>query len=123
MWKLQVLEKGIPLSWLPFEDLKDSSPVEVVEHSKTRDVNGETEFVWRVPCALMKRDTITASVSTRARNTSHECDTEVPASVEYHDEIDAKNGNDFWRKTVEKEMRAAGEEFEIIDDKGMVPYG
>ena len=44
--KMQVLWKDGSFSWVPLKDLKESSPVEVIDHAKPRGVDGDTAFTW-----------------------------------------------------------------------------
>ena len=62
-------------------------------------------------------------MTSRARKTSHKYGIELPTSVEHAYEIDAKNGDNFWRKAIEKEMYEVGVAFEILDGNRSVPVG
>ena len=70
-----MLWKDGSFPWIPLKYLKESNIVEVVEHAKTRGIDGEPTFACWVPCTLRKRDAIEAAATTRARNMSHECGT------------------------------------------------
>ena len=48
---------------------------------------------------------------------------EVPSSPEHDHEIYRNNSDKFWRKEIEKEMRASGVAFEILDEKHNAPCG
>jgi hypothetical protein len=43
--------------------------------------------------------------------------------VEHAYELDKINGNDFWRKSIKKEMTNVGIAFQILDDSEPLPYG
>ena len=122
-WKLEVLWKDGSTSWIPLKDLKESNPIEVAEFSKARGINDEPAFAWWVPCTLRKRDAIISAVTSRARKTSHKYGIELPSSVEHAYEIDVNNGNNFWRKAIEKEMHEVGVAFEILDGNRVAPVG
>ena len=71
----------------------------------------------------MKRDGIEYTVTSRAKKMQHEHGMESPATEEHAHNIDTNNGNNFWRKAIEKKMRTVGVAFEILDKKNKVPYG
>ena len=57
----------------------------------------------------------------RARKVSHKCGIELPSKVKEAYEIDKKNGNTFWKDSVDKEMHRIGIAFEILEDDEFVP--
>ena len=73
--------------------------------------------------SLKKRDAIIDTITIRARKMSHKNGVAVPASVENFYEIYRNKGNNFWSKSIEKEMHSIRVVFEILDEKDNVPYG
>ena len=105
------------------KDLKESHPVEVAEYAKARGIHDEPAFAWWVPYTLRKRDVILSAVKHRLRKQTHKYGIEVPTSVEHAMEIDAKNGNHFWRDAINKEMTNVGVAFEVLHDGKQPPPG
>ena len=103
--------------------MKEAHPVECAEFAKARGIQDEPAFAWWVPYTLRKRDVIISSVKARVRRTTHKYGFEVPRNLKHAYEIDTKNGNDFWRKAIEKEMHNVGIAFEILDPDAHVPVG
>ena len=122
-WKFLVLWKDGTEQWVPLKDLKESHPVEVAEFAKARGIADEPAFAWWVPYVLRKRDTIISLVKARVRKTTHKYGIEIPTSIAHAYELDTKNGNDFWKKAIEKEMSNVGIAFEILDDSQPLPVG
>ena len=122
-WKLKVLWKDGSEQWIPLKDMKEAHPVECAEFAKARGIHDEPAFAWWVPYTLRKRDVIISAVKARVRRTTHKYGFEVPRNLKHAYEIDAKNGNDFWRKAIEKEMHNVGIAFEILDPDAHVPVG
>lgn len=122
-WSLLVRWKDQTESWIKLADMKESHPVEVAEYAKARGIDREPAFAWWVPYTMRKRDVILAAVKQRIRKTTHKYGIEIPTSVEHAYEIDRKNGNDFWRKALEKEMYNIGVAFEVLEDGKLAPAG
>jgi len=62
-------------------------------------------------------------IKSRVRRTSHKYRIEVPTSIAHAYQIDAKNGDNFWHKAIEKEMHNIGIAFEILEPGTNVPVG
>ena len=122
-WKLQVQWTDGTKTWVPLKDLKESNPIELAEFAKARRIDTEPAFAWWVPFTLRKRDRIISAVRARVRRVTHKYGIEIPTSIEHAYELDRKNGNDFWRKAIEKEMTELGVAFEILDDSTPTPVG
>ena len=122
-WKLLVLWKDQSQQWVPLKDMKESNPVETAEFAKARGVADEPAFAWWVPYTLRKRDRIISLVKARVRKTTHKYGIEIPLSVAQAHELDRQNGNDLWRKAIEKEMSNVGVAYEILDDDQALPVG
>jgi hypothetical protein len=122
-WKLLVRWANGQESWIPLKDMKESHPVEVAEFAKARGIDDEPAFAWWTPYVLRKRDIILAKVKTRIRRTTHKYGIEVPTSVEHAFDIDRKNGNNFWREALKKEMTNVGVAFEVLEAGEKAPVG
>jgi len=110
-------------TWVPLKDMKESHPVECAEFARAKGIDDEVAFAYWVPFTLRKRDVIIAAVKTRCRKTSHKYGIELPESVEHAYRLDEKNGNDFWRKAIEKEMHNVGIAFQILEEGKSAPVG
>ena len=122
-WSLLVRWKDQSESWIKLADMKESHPVEVAEYAHARGIDREPAFEWWVPYTIRKRDVILAAVKARVRKTTHKYGIEVPTSVEHAYELDRKNGNDLWRKALEKEMYNIGVAFEVKEKGDAPPTG
>ena len=120
-WKLLVAWKDGSESWIPLKDMKESHPIETAIYATARGIENEPAFNWWVPYTLRKRDVIIANVRARVRKTTHKYGVELPTSIEHALELDRRNGNDFWRKALEKEMRNVGVAFEILKGETAPP--
>ena len=63
------------------------------------------------------------AVKARTRKLTHKYGIEVPRTVEQAHKLDAKNGDDYWRKAIAKEMRNVGVAFDVISPPRAVPPG
>ena len=103
-WHFLVSWKDGQQSWLPLSEIKESYPVEVAEYVTAHDLVSEPAFAWWVPYTLKKRDQIIMAVNARVKKKTHKFGIELPRSVEHAYELDRKNGNDYWRWAIAKEM-------------------
>jgi len=103
--------------------MKELHPVECAEFAKARGIADKPAFVWWVPYTLRKQDDIISSVKSKICQLTHKHGTEIPNSLEHARQLDIKNGNDFWRKAIYKEMLNVGIAFEVLDDSESVPVG
>ena len=103
--------------------MKESNPVETAEFAKARGIADEPAFAWWVPYMLCKHDRIISLVKARIRKTTHKYGIEIPTSIAHAYELDRKNGNDFWRKAIEKEMQNVGVAFKILYESEPLPIG
>ena len=53
----------------------------------------------------------------------HKYGIELPTSIQHAYEIDARNGDTFWRDAIEKEMFNVGIAFQILDNNEHLPVG
>ena len=122
-WKLLVQWKDGSEQWIPLKELKESHPIQTAEFAKARGIDDEPAFAWWVPFTLRKRDAIISLVKSRINKATHKYGIEIPRSLEHAYELDKKNGNDFWRQAIGKEMCNVGIAFEILEDKQPTPVG
>ena len=122
-WDLQVSWKDGTTDWIPLSQLKESNPIEVSEYAVAQNLQNEPAFKWWVPKVFRRRNRLINKVKTRARKLSMKFGLDVPNTVEEALAIDKKNGNDFWRKAIEKEMKNVGVAFEVLGDDDKLPPG
>jgi hypothetical protein len=103
-WKLLVEWKEGGSDWIDLKDLKESYPVEVAEYAKANKIAAEPAFAWWINDVLRRSNRIIAKVKSRYWKTTHKFGIELPHSVDEAFAIDHKNGNNFWRESIEKEM-------------------
>ena len=67
-------------------------------------MDDEPAFAWWVPHALRKRDMTLSAVKSRLRETTHKHGIEAPTSIKDAERVDSKNGNHFWRDSIQLEI-------------------
>jgi hypothetical protein len=124
-WQLLVQWHDGAKQWIPLSVLKESNPVDIAEYVTARGIDKEPAFAWWVPYTLRKRDAIiVASISVRARKTTHKYGIEVPTCVAHAHALDKCNGNTLWDTALKnKEMHNVGIAFEILEPPWTVPPG
>ena len=103
-------------SWLTLKELKESNPIETAEYAVAMGIEKEPAFAWWVKHVLKKRDRIIKKVKARVAKKTHMFGIEVPNTVKEALELDKKNGNDLWRKAIEKEMQNVKVAFKMTDN-------
>jgi hypothetical protein len=103
-WELLCTFKEGSSEWIPLKDMKEAYPVEVAEYAYQMKLQDEPAFAWWVKDVIRRRDRIISKVKSRYWAQTHKFGIEFPHSVEEALALDKKNGNDLWRKAIEKEM-------------------
>ena len=98
-----------------------SSPIEVSEYAHSRGIVDEPAFTWWVQFTLKKRDRIIASVNAKYKKKTHKYGIEIPNSIQHAYELDKKNGDDFWRRAIQKEINNILIAFNILDSGEKLP--
>ena len=122
-WKICVQWRDGSTTWVPLKDLKESNPVELAEYAAANKILSEPAFAWWAPFTLKKRDRIIAKLQTRYLRKTHKFGIELPKTVEEAIRLDEANGNDYWRKAIQKEMRNVRVAFNILEDDDKIPRG
>jgi hypothetical protein len=122
-WMLCVHWKDQLTSWEQLADLKESNPVVVAEYAVSRDIHKEPAFAWWVPYTMKKRNRILAAVQARYHKKTHKFGIRMPKSVQEAYTIDKSNGNEDWRKSIQKEMNDVMIAFQVLEDTEDVPIG
>jgi hypothetical protein len=111
-WKFNVEWKDGTSSWVPLKEIKASNPIELAEYAVANGIAEEPAMAWWVKDVLKKRNRIISKVKSRYWKVTHKFGYELPHSVVEALAIDGRTGTDFWRRAIEKEMKAVGIAFE-----------
>lgn len=122
-WTLLVKFKEGTTRWVDLKDAKQANPVLVANYAFASDLENEPAFAWWVPYTLKKADAIIKSVNSRVQSKTHKYGVEVPRSFKEAMALDAKNGNDLWRKAYLKEMSQVNIAFEYLAKGERAPEG
>ena len=64
-WEILLLWKDKSSTWIALEDVKESYPVQLAEHSRSARIAEEPAFAWRVPHTLRKCIRIMAKLKSK----------------------------------------------------------
>jgi hypothetical protein len=103
-WQLLVEWKEGGSDWIALKDLKESYPVKVAEYAKANRIAEEPTFAWWVNDVIWQRNRIISKITSWYWKTTLKFGIELPHLVAEAFAIDMKNGNDYWRAAIEKEM-------------------
>ena len=122
-WYLQVQWKDGSASWIPLKDAKRTNPLQVAQYAQAKQIQSEPAFAWWVPYVLKKRDVIISAVNQRVQKSTHKFGIKVPRTVKEALEFDRENGNDLWKKAIDKEMANVSVAFDILEEGKDPPPG
>ena len=103
--------------------LTESNPVEVVEYTKSRQLDDQSAFAWWVPYTLQTRDMIIAAVNSHIWKSSHKSGHKITKSVRDAFRIEKENYNTLWTDGPKKEMMNVGIASKILEDYKRTPVG
>ena len=99
-WDLLVEWENGSTSWMKIKDLKEYTPIEVVEYSVSNRIVEEPAFKWWGPHTICKRNRIISKFKSRYWQTTHKFGIRLPTTNEEALQIDKITGTDFWRKAI-----------------------
>ena len=114
-WELSVEWKDGSSDWVPMKELKASHPVQLAEYAIANRIQDEPAFKWWVQDVLKKRNRIISKIKSRYWKTEFKFGVRLPKTVAEALRLDADNGNDLWRKSIEKEMSKVSIAFQPSD--------
>lgn len=120
-WDLLVQWKNGTQEWIPLSIMKNSNPIEVADYAEARNISSEPGFIWWVPYTLRRRDRLIAGVNSGVWRTTHKYGVELPRTVTEALALDRKNGNNLWRKAIDKEMENLKVAFDILPEGAKPP--
>jgi hypothetical protein len=122
-WQICVKWKDGSTSWENLKDLKEANPIETAEYAVAHSLTSEPAFSWWVTHTLKKRDRIISAVRARFVRKEYKFGLKVPNTIAEARRIDAENGDLYWERSVEKEMKNVRVAFKVLDNDKNVPVG
>jgi hypothetical protein len=121
-WQFLLSWKDRTSSWVWLKDIKDSFRVQVVDYAKGNGLMDEPASALWCPYVLRKCKCILAKVKTKYWRQTHTFGIRLPKTVAEAYKYDKEDNMDFWRKSVEKEMKNVWIAFKFNDDD-KIPIG
>ena len=123
-WDMLVEWEGGTTSWIPLKDLKAADPLQTAEYAMVNNLDKEPAFSWWVKNTLRTRDrAISRLKASKASKGNIKFGIRVPSTIAEAEELDRINGNDYWKKAIEKELNKVRVAFELLPDGEKVPVG
>ena len=116
------MENG-PEQWVPLKEIKESTPVKLVEFSKSCRISDEREFCWYMPYVLRKRDQIIVVINSRVKKATHTSGVHVSRDLKGDKEIDKANGSKLYFDAIKTEIFNISVAFEILNEDEKAPPG
>ena len=121
-WKFLVKWIDGQKSWVQLKDIKYSYPIEVADYVVKYNLVEEPAFKWWLPHVMKKKVQIVSAIKSIMIKRTHKFGIEVPSTVTEALEMDKQNGNEFWRKAIDKITNIIVA-FNILEDGESVPVG
>ena len=102
-WDLEVEWKDGTSSWLPLSTLKKDNPIDVAQYAVDNRIDEEPAFDWWAREVLKRSKRLIGKAQKMFQRTGYKYGIEVSQNIKHALELDAKNGNDFWRRAIAKE--------------------
>ena len=122
-WDIQVEWTDGTRTWVSLKDLKEANPIDLAEYAKARGIDDEPAFAWWVNWTLKKRDMIINNIRARIPKKAMKFGVVVPGSVDEAIKLDEKNGNDFWKNAIVKELKNVIIAFRLLEPDEHLPVG
>jgi hypothetical protein len=120
-WQLCVKWKDGPMSWEALKDLKEANPIKTAEYAVAHSLSSKPAFSWWVSHTLKKRDRIISAVRAQFVRKEFMFGIKVPNTVAEARHLNRINGDTYWEKLIEKEMKNVRVAFSILDDDKNLP--
>jgi hypothetical protein len=118
-----ILWKNGDTSWEKLKDMKEANPIETAEYAAAKGISNKPAFNWWAKYTLKKRDFIVSAVRARFTRRDYKFGIRVPNNIQEARALDKENGDAFWERSVEKEMKNVRIAFKILPNGERVPVG
>jgi hypothetical protein len=116
-WSICISWKDGTMTWHPLSEIKNSYPVQLVEHAKINQLDKEPAFKWWIKPTLHHQHVLMKSTRKRYLKRSHKCGIRVPKTVQEALSIDRQTNATFWRDAIHKEMKNNHVAFKVLEEK------
>ena len=103
--------------------MKEANPIKTAEYAVSKGISEELAFNWWVPYTLKKRDFIISAIHAQFIWQDYKFGIKVPANIKEARALDLENGDGFWKRSVEKEMKNIRVAFGLLEDGSRAPVG
>jgi hypothetical protein len=110
-------------SWEKHKDVKEANPIEAAEYAVAKGIHEAPAFNWWAQYTLKKRDFIISAVRARFVRRDYKFGIKVPSNIAAAHALDLENGDDYWERSVEKEMKNVRVAFKVLDKGQRAPVG
>jgi hypothetical protein len=120
-WQICVKWRNGSTSWENLKDLKEANPIETAEYAVSHSLTAEPAFSWWVSYTIKKRDRIIKAVRAHFVQKEYKYGLKVPYTIAEGRQLDRENGDDFWEKSIKKEMKNVRVAFKVLDANQNLP--
>ena len=123
-WKLKVQWEDGSSSWIPLSTIKEANPIETAEYARLRGIDTEPVFAWWSSHVLRRRQKIISKIAKRiSKGCNMKFGITIPTTVDEALRLDRDNGNDLWKRAIDKELKNVKIAFQPISDDELLPVG
>ena len=122
-WNIKVEWSDGTTSWVPLSLVKESNPLETAQYAKSRNIIEQPAFAWWALHVLKKVKAIIKATTYRKVRKKLKFGVVVPDTYEEALQLDKENGNDFWQKSIAKEIKNVKIAFKMLNEGEKPPPG
>ena len=123
-WDMLVQWTDGSQSWIPLKDVKGSNLLETAEYAISRGFDKQPAFIWWVNHVQKVKSRVISRLRA-SKQSKHQIKfgIKVPNTIEEALLLDHENGNDFWRKAIDKELNKVRVAFQLLEEGEAIPVG
>ena len=86
-----------------------------MKYARSARIVDESAFAWWIPFTDRERNAILSNVKSKYLQRTHKYGIRDPKSVDEALRIDEQNGNNYWKRAIEIEIRKINDTFELYE--------
>jgi len=122
-WDIEIEWRDGSTSWLPMKEVKATNSVELAKYAVENWIDDEPAFDWWVKPTLWHWKRLIKLSQKRHSVMGYKFGIRVPRTIEEALKLDEENGNDLWRKAIQREMEKVRVAFQLLERGAAPPPG
>jgi len=122
-WDIEIEWRDGSTLWLPMKEVKATNSVELAKYAVENWIDDEPAFDWWVKPTLRYWKRLIKLSQKRHSVMGYKFGIRVPCTIDKALKLDEENGNDLWRKAIQREMEKVRVAFQLLERGAAPPPG